>query len=145
MTESKRELGFLSKHGMFRDADLRIPDDSFDNLLASYQISIINSDLQKAKLFSQKLSILYGFKGLYLYLPVQLSLIEKDQENQEIIDQALIKTLSLIFFIEKSNPSDAPLDTINEQKQKCLEMCQAEVKDEICYEANILADMYPKP
>lgn len=135
-------LPFLATRTMFWKANQTIQDDSFDNLVKKYQESILQKDLNQAKLIAQKISILYGFKGLYLYVPVQVDLIKIDKNNHELIGQALIKVLSLIFFIEKHSSVDLKKTVLNAHKETCLALCHDNEKAEITSEAEHLADLY---
>ncbi len=142
MTTYEHGLPFLATHTMFWKANQTIQDDSFDNLVKKYQDSLLQMDLEQAKLITQKISILYGLKGLYLYIPVQVDLIKTDKKNHEVIGQALIKVLSLIFFIEKYASADPEKILLNTHKETCLALCDDKEKAEITSEAECLANLY---
>lgn len=142
MTTYEHGLPFLATHTMFLKANQTIQDDSFDNLVQKYQDSMLKRDLNQAKLITQKISILYGLEGLYLYVPVQLDLIKTDKKNHELIGQALIKVLALIFFIEKHSSADPAKILLNAHKETCLALCDDKEKAEITSEAEHLANLY---
>lgn len=137
-------LPFLAQRSMFQLADKKIPDDTFERLQSLYQQYLEQHELGKAKLLAQKLSILYGYKGLYLYLPIQLSLLENEKNHEhELIGQALIQVLSLIFFIEKNASQGVDREWLNTQKQHCFLLCDNDVeKREVLREADTLSDCY---
>ena len=136
MVDLNQELLFLSQLGLFNIAHAQIPNNSFDELKLHYDVCHKNNDLDQASLFAQKISILYGLSGLYLYFPVQLSLIQRDKHFDEIVDQQLIKLLSLILFVEKNLPSNNHIEWITKIKTECLALCNEKVKQEIQSEAN---------
>jgi hypothetical protein len=136
LIDLNQELLFLSQFGLFNIAHAQIPNNSFDELKLHYDVCHKTNELDQASLYAQKISILYGLSGLYLYFPVQLSLIQKDKQLGEIVDQQLIKLLSLILFVEKNLPSNNHIEWITKTKTECLALCNETVKQEIQSEAN---------
>ncbi|PJD92524.1 MAG: hypothetical protein CK424_05315 [Legionella sp.] len=146
MKDIKESFPFLAEKSMFQFANTRIPADSYAALRSLYEEHLEANHLGQANLLAQKLSILYGFKGLYLYLPLQLSLLEHEKNiDHEMIGQALIKVLSLLFFIEKNASPDSDNEWINTQKEHCYALFENDnEKREGEREAHILSDEYQK-
>lgn len=145
MPNLNASLEFLSKVGMFYNANRLVKAASFEELHASYLDKLNTENFEQASLIAKKASILYGLKGLYLFVPVELKKIEIDKEDGEIIDQALMRLLSLILFIEHNATSTQDQDWIKSQKSLCLLMCDSEKKrSDIEIEAEMLSARYPR-
>ena len=144
MPNLNASLEFLSKMGLFQSANRQIKDASFEDLHAEFQDKLKNNDLDNASIIAKKISILYGLKGLYLYVPVELSRIKSDKEKGEIIDQALMQLLSLILFIEHNVTSAHDREWVQLQKSISLSMCDSpQKKDNLEKEAETLSRFYP--
>jgi hypothetical protein len=69
-------------------------------------------------------------------------LTQKNLNSGEIIDQDVIKALSLIFFVQKNLPLDLDPKQLDEVENKFLSICDPKSKNEIISEAHNLCDMY---
>lgn len=120
-------------------ANRKIRENQYEKLLSEYKKCIKENNLDKASLISQKISLLYGLKGLYLYLPLQIKKLQKNKANLEVIDNELSKVLALILFAEMHGIEDQLLTA---QKQICLELCDENSINEVNREAGDLASFY---
>lgn len=144
MPSLNTSLDFLSKIGLFQNANRQIKDASFEVLNAVFQSKLKTNDLEHASLIAKKTCILYGLKGLYLYVPVELLKIKRDKDQGEMIDQALMQLLSLILYIEHNIVSLNDKDWVKTQKSICLGMCDSQQKrNNLEQEAEILSCCYP--
>lgn len=121
-------------------ANKSIKDTDYEILLNKYQEEIQKNNISRAKRISQKICILYGMQGLYLYLPIQVNKIQKDKNNSEIVYQDLIQVLGLILYAESRG-------IINDQflmqyKQTCLSLCDESSLPAVNSEAEQLSSFY---
>ena len=100
------------------------------------------NDIHSANRIAKKISILYGLSGLILYFDTSFLLSQQDKLHHEIIDQDVIKALSLIYFVEKNLPDDFNHEQINEIEKKFISICNPKSKDEIISEARDLCEFY---
>lgn len=143
MPNLNASLEFLSKMSLFQNANRQIKDASFDDLHAEFQDKLKRDDLDKASIIAKKISILYGLKGLYLYVPVELSRIKIDKDQGEIIDQDLMKLLSLILYIEHNVTSAQDKEWAQLQRSISLSLCDSQQKRDILEkEAESLSSSY---
>lgn len=95
-------MNFLSRQGLFANANARIPDAPFNVLESESNKFKQKKDINQAILYAQKASIQYGLEGLMLYFPLALKWLEDETKNGEIIEQPLVKTIALIMFAERN-------------------------------------------
>ena len=144
MHDLNKSLAFLKISGLFFVANDEIPDLTMDDLNNLYHEAMIKLDFNRARLVAEKISILYGIKGLIPYFNVSFLLAQRNKYSHEIIDQDVIKVLSLIFFVEKNVPSEFNCTQLDEVKEKFISICDQISKDEIISEAYDLCKLYMK-
>lgn len=137
-------LEFLKIPGLFFVANDVISDLALSNLNEMFNDAMIKQDFNLASLVAEKISILYGVKGLIPYFNVSFLLAQKNKKSHEIIDQDVIKVLSLIFFVEKNYSSESNYKELDEIKEKFISICEKKSKNEIVAEAYNLCQSYVK-
>ncbi len=94
-----KNLKFLSELGLFHNADSLVEHkadlEDYKKLITE---CINDDDYDKAILYAQKASILFGINGLHEYFNTMLLHCEVESKQGEIIDQLLIQLLSYILF-----------------------------------------------
>jgi hypothetical protein len=137
-------LPLLGRLGLFHVAEAYVKSDTYETLKANFDAYVQEDKLTDALLVAQKISILYGLPGLYLYLPFKLDMLREAHAEDEMIAQALIQTLSLILFVETNLEPDKSSQhawTVL-QKNTCLALCEEQDKHEIISEADRLVACY---
>lgn len=142
MNDIRESLPFLKMPGLFFAANRQIPDLPMDDLNEMFNDAMKKSDLNLANRIAEKISILYGINGLMLYFNASYLLAQENVKSHEIIDQDVIKILSLIFFVEKNLPADFDGKQIDELKEKFTSLCDQNSKDEIISEAHDVCEHY---
>lgn len=140
------KLDFLKQRTLFFRANQKIADAPPATIETLYQDAVAKENWQEARFCAQKLSILQGLKGLYLYIPLQLAILKQNKEDPaNIISQDLLKVLSLIYYIEQHLASASPdLEWIATQKQACLALASDETElSELEKDAQRLCSTYP--
>jgi hypothetical protein len=94
-------MPFFATPGAFAQADKLIPNQSYQELKMRYEAQNAAGNNAEAILCAEKAVILYGISGIMLYIPVQLKILQEEKNDGEIIDQALIAVLSILFFAKR--------------------------------------------
>ncbi len=144
MYDINKRLEFLKIPGLFFVANNEIPDLALSNLNKMYNDAMIKRDFNLASIVAEKISILYGIKGLMPYFKVNFLLAQENKNGHEIIDQDVIKVLSLIFFVEKTFLSEIDYKELDEIKEKFISICEKRSKNEMLSEAYNLCQLYVK-
>jgi hypothetical protein len=137
-------LPLLGRLGLFHVAKAYVQDGTYETLKAKFDEHVHEDRLKDALLVAQKISILYGLQGLYLYLPFKLEMLREAHAEHDMIAQALIQTLSLILFVETNlGPDERSLHAWTVlQKNACLALCEGQDKHDIVSEADRLVSCY---
>lgn len=133
---------FLGQLGLFHHAEHEVHETQFDELAHRYHLFFQNQDWINARLFAEKMSICYGVQGLIRYFDVQTRLLAQLKKEGELIDQDLIKTLSLICYLEKELDHGGVRQEVEQFKEKFLALADAKTLNEICCEALDLSRAY---
>ncbi len=142
MTDTKKDLGFSKIPGLFFRANHEIPNLPIESLINKYDNAMKKSDYDTANSVAEKICILYGVDGLSLYFNVSILLAQKNKQDNEIIDQEIIKVLSLVFFVEKNLPTSFSEEKMASIEKELVAICDASSKDEIISEAHSLCNYY---
>lgn len=98
-----KKLPFLSKLGLFTQADRTISD----NLtIEETQEKCASLPSKQAILYAEKAAIIFGIPGLKLYFPLIIQELTTDKHSSELIEIQLIKVLSIMKKIEIMIPKD---------------------------------------
>ena len=141
MLNNNPSFAFLFHCGLFSHANKMIADKNFIDLKDEYN-ACITPNLQQACAIAEKASCMYGLDGLKLYFPAKIALI-KQEKLTEIIDQDIIKTLSIILYLERQYQKlGVDREWLSSQKDQVLALCDKDIYEEVVREANDMSSAY---
>lgn len=82
--------------------------------------------------------------SLSRYFAAELQVIQKEFENNEMVEQPIIQMLGLISFLKEAVIDRAEKKVINEIENKLISMCAEEARNEIISEANAQCAFYKR-